>query len=60
MIIQHKRPYLQRYWEVVDLDRRKYAVFIDIVNKPDGKKTIYLRVTNFEKNNKNEKKNFLG
>lgn len=38
---------------------KKYAIFTDIKNKPDAKKTIYPRLANLEKNNEDEKKNLL-
>lgn len=34
-------------------------MFIDIINKPNRKKIVYLRLNNSKKDNKDEKKNLL-
>lgn len=36
--------------------KRKYALFTDIISKPDAKKTVYLRLSDLNKDNENEKK----
>lgn len=37
---------------------KKYAVFIGIISKPDIKRTLYLRLANSEKKNKDKEENF--
>lgn len=38
--------------------KNEYIIFTDIINKPNIKKIIYLRLANLEKDNANKKKNF--
>ena len=39
--------------------KEKYTVFTGIISKSDAKKTVYLRLANSEKDNKDEEEDFL-